>query len=59
MRLIDFTTLALVICAAIYLSAHGLWNVDFISAFAGQKANLVYTAVGIAGVWQLLRQRWT
>ena len=56
---IDAPTLLLVLLGAIYLGLLGFFNFDAISWALGEGyRQLTFQVVGVAAVWQLLRQRW-
>jgi uncharacterized membrane protein YuzA (DUF378 family) len=59
MWFIDFPTLALIIAYSINTGISAVFDVDVIGLVAwNQNSTVARTVVGLAGVWQLTRQRW-
>lgn len=57
MRWIDLPTLILIITAALVLGILGLVRINLVEYFLGEHAKLGYLIFGLAGIWQLSRQR--
>jgi uncharacterized membrane protein YuzA (DUF378 family) len=55
---IDFPTLLLVLFGAIHLGVVGVFDVDLITKIMGEYARLTDILIGVAGIWQISRQRW-
>jgi uncharacterized membrane protein YuzA (DUF378 family) len=55
---IDFPTLLLVLFGAIHLGFVGVFDVDLITKIMGQYARHTDILIGVAGIWQISRQRW-
>lgn len=54
---IDFPTLVLIVLAAIVLGVLGATGINIIEYILGEYARIAYLVFGIAGLWQLTRQR--
>jgi uncharacterized membrane protein YuzA (DUF378 family) len=58
MWFIDFPTLALIIAQAINTGVSAVFDVDLIGMVAwNQNSTVARTVIGLAGLWQLSRQR--
>jgi uncharacterized membrane protein YuzA (DUF378 family) len=53
----DFSTLVLIIAAALQLGLQAFFGWDAVSYITGTGAPFVFKAMGIAAVWQLCRQK--
>jgi uncharacterized membrane protein YuzA (DUF378 family) len=53
----DFTTLVLIIAAALQLGLQSAFGVDVAGAIFGAGERILFILMGLSGVWQLFRQK--
>lgn len=58
-RIIDVSTLILIVLAALVFGGVGFFNFNIIGYLFNDKAYLIYCVFGISGIWQAARQRLT
>jgi uncharacterized membrane protein YuzA (DUF378 family) len=54
---LDFLTLCLVLLGGIELGAIGLFGFSVLTWLFGHWQHFVYDAIGLAAIWQIMRQR--